>query len=139
MIGNILYVVLCALGASLMWAIPFYVILHLLCEARNKNIPDEFTDLFSYMIVTTFIIFLIGIPIIFRNDMPYNKNNNEAQKEEQSIKITNLEDENQSLNDKLDEAKSKLENLEEEYKYSEQLIDILKEQLEENGIEPNEL
>lgn len=54
-------------------------------------------------------------------------------------RIKDLEEENSRLEDELVDSDSKLEELQQKYEYDEELINILQQQLESHGIEPEEL
>lgn len=62
-----------------------------------------------------------------------------TEKEKLEIKIDELERKNEEYEEKIGHLQSRIEELEGEYKNSEELIDILREQLESYGIEPDDL
>lgn len=63
----------------------------------------------------------------------------ESRKEKFETEIEILEEENRTLKTENKDLNSEIENLEEKNLYNEELINILQQQLEDNGLKPNEL
>lgn len=95
-------------------------------------------------ILKVFLIILVVVIIIYlyvkedNNDDPILATRLTKQ-EQLELKVEELKEDNYKLEEDLSHANSRLEELEREYEYAKDLIDVLKEQLEEYGIEPYEL
>lgn len=63
----------------------------------------------------------------------------ESTRENLETKIEVLEEENNQLKEKNDELNSEIEEFEKKDSYNRELIKILQQQLEDNGLEPDEL
>lgn len=109
---------------------------------------DFFTKILDIWCNWWFLIIIILVIIIGLIYEKNTENNNYGEpipysslteSEKKDSKIETLEEENTRLQEDLDHTKSLLEELKKDYEYDEELIEILREQLENHGIEPAEL
>lgn len=91
-------------------------------------------------------VLIIGGIILFVYYCLSSKDNIEAtsgyeptKEDELYSQIQDLKNQNEDYEDEISHLQSRIEELEGEYKNSEELIDILREQLESYGIEPDDL
>ena len=96
----------------------------------SKNYKDNFD---KSLLISTIIIGLV----LFGLDFIYQTQISETSSLE--TEIEELTEKNSTLEEEKDNLQSQLDNLQNEYENSKELNDILREQLESYGIEPNEL
>ena len=89
---------------------------------------EKYSKYMSIILIIGFIVY-----IFIHNDYI----SSEREKLETNIDI--LEEENYKLNEKNDYLDYQIEELEKKNSYNEELIKILQQQLEDNGLKPNEL
>jgi len=106
-----------------------------------KKFLNKLLDIWAhYWLIIIIIIVLISLYIYEKNTLPEKYNTPVPySKLSDSEKLEILEEENQKLQEDLNDVNSKLDKLTSEYNEATDLINLLRDQLEENGIEPYEL
>lgn len=97
------------------------------------NLKKYEKDINKSLLISTIIlaIVLFGLDFIYQSKI--------SETESLETEIEELKEKNLNLGEENDDLQSQLDNLQKEYDDSNELNDLLREQLESHGIEPNDL